>query len=59
MLRSVKGGSTVDLDRRALTTEDDLVDLDELYPPDDDHSRSDEKTAPTDRPPGQIGRAHV
>ena len=53
MLRSVKGGSAVDLDSRALTTEDDLVDLDELYPPDDDHSHSDDETAQTERSPGR------
>ena len=51
MLRSVKGGRTVDLDRRALTTEDDLVDLDELYPPDDDHAHSDDEKVQIDRSP--------
>lgn len=50
MLRSVRGGSAVDLDRRALTTEDDLIDLDELYPPDDDHTHSDDETARLEGP---------
>ena len=53
MLRSVRGGSAVDLDSRALTTEDDLIDLDELYPPDDDHSHSDDETAQIERSSGR------
>ena len=32
-LRSVKGGSEADLDMRAITTEDDIIDLDTFYGP--------------------------
>ena len=45
MLRTVKGGSAADLDSRALTTDDDLIDLDELYPSSDDPSRSDRRNS--------------
>ena len=32
MLRSVDGGGEVDLDKRAITGEDDIVELDQLHP---------------------------
>ena len=59
MLRTVKGGSAADLDSRALTTDDDLIDLDELYPSSDNPSRSAEDTSETERPPGLDGRTEI
>ena len=59
MLRTVKGGSAADLDSRALTTDDDLIDLDELYPSGDDHSRSDHETAEIEHSPVLEGRTEA
>ena len=59
MLRTVKGGSAADLDSRALTTDDDLIDLDELYPSGDDHSRSDHETAEIEHSPVLEGRTET
>ena len=59
MLRTVKGGSAADLDSRALTTDDDLIDLDELYPSGDDHSRSDHETAGIEHSPVLEGRTET
>jgi hypothetical protein len=59
VLRTVKGGSAADLDTRALTTDDDLIDLDELYPSGDDDSRSDRETAETERSPVLEGRTET
>jgi hypothetical protein len=39
-LRNVGGWGEVDLDQRAITTEDDIVDLSELDQPDDQHNES-------------------
>ena len=39
-LRNVGGWGEVDLDQRAITTEDDIVDLSELDRPDDQHNES-------------------
>ena len=59
MLRTVKGGSAANLDSRALTTDDDLIDLDELYPSGDDHSRSDHETAGIEHSPVLEGRTET